>query len=311
IGTASPAADAEVMALGKELYGFLGIKGLELQINSIGCPECRAKYRTALQNYFSEYKDRLCETCLGRLDKNPMRILDCKSPVCSEIAAGAPVMLDYLCDDCKAHFEAVKKYLDAMGVEYKINPTIVRGLDYYTRTVFEFVSTEIGAQGTVCGGGRYDGLVEELGGSKTPALGFAVGLERLMLLMDAQSLPYQEEPPCELYIASMGEKATLKAAQIVSSLRNEGFQAQFDVAGRSVKAQMKFANKLGALFTVVIGDSELESGVIQLKNMLDGTLIELKLEDFEDEFANIAVQQSLSGLQDMFGTEIDLDNLNI
>ncbi len=188
--TSSPLADAEIISVADTMFKELGIKDLSLHINSIGCPECRAKYHAALKEYFSARKDELCDTCKDRLDRNPMRILDCKSPVCGEIAKDAPVMLDYLCDECKEHFESVKKYLNAMNIEYTIDPRIVRGLDYYTKTVFEFVSNSIGAQGTVCGGGRYDGLIEELGGQSTPSLGFAIGIERLMLLMEAQGCEY-------------------------------------------------------------------------------------------------------------------------
>ncbi len=182
-GSASPLADAEIIALAKAIFDNLEVKDLSLEINSIGCPTCRAEYHKALKEYFNARKDELCDTCKDRLDRNPMRILDCKSPVCSEIAKDAPVMLDYLCEECKEHFDKVQEYLKAQRIEFNINPKIVRGLDYYTKTVFEFVSDSIGAQGTVCGGGRYDGLVEELGGQKTASLGFGMGLERLMLLM--------------------------------------------------------------------------------------------------------------------------------
>ncbi len=185
-GAATPAADAEIIALAHTVFNFLGIRNLSLEINSIGCPTCRKEFQNALKTYFEARKEELCDTCRGRLERNPMRILDCKSPVCSEIAAGAPKILDYLCDDCRAHFEAVQKYLTAMHIDFTVNAEIVRGLDYYTRTVFEFVSKEIGAQGTVCGGGRYDGLLEELGGKPMAACGFGLGIERLLLLMEAQ-----------------------------------------------------------------------------------------------------------------------------
>ncbi len=198
LGAAAPAADAEIISMASNIFDYLGIEHLHLELNSIGCPSCRAEYHKALHTYFAARQDQLCETCRGRLARNPMRILDCKSPVCQEIAQGAPLMLDYLCDDCRAHFGYVKTYLDAMDIEYTINPRIVRGLDYYTRTVFEFVSDEIGAQGTVCGGGRYDGLVEELGGPHVPSLGFAMGLERLMLLMETQKTPFPQAPRCDL-----------------------------------------------------------------------------------------------------------------
>lgn len=307
VGTASPAADAEVIALANDVFTFLDVKNLQLEINSIGCPECRKEYHKALKEYFEKYKGDLCETCLGRLDRNPMRILDCKSPVCGEIAKNAPTVLQFLCDDCKDHFDKTKLYLDAMGIEYKVNPTIVRGLDYYTRTVFEFVSNEIGAQGTVCGGGRYDGLCEELGGAHTPALGFGMGIERLMLLMEAQNIPFPADKPCSIYIASMGDKASLKAAEIVSQLRAEGVNAQFDVVGRSVKAQMKFANKLGAEYTMVLGDTEIDENKASLKNMQTGETTEVQLDDFVDNFMNISIQQSMAALYDNLGIDDSID----
>lgn len=308
LGTASPAADAEVIGIANDVFSFLGVRGLKLEINSIGCPACRKEYHKALREYFESRKDELCHTCLDRLERNPMRILDCKSPVCSEIARDAPKALDYLCDECRTHFDSVQKYLKAMDIPFTVEPSIVRGLDYYTKTVFEFVSTEIGAQGTVCGGGRYDGLVEEIGGAHTPALGFAMGIERLLLLMEKQGLPFPEREKCSLYIATMGEKASFKAASIASSLRREGLEVQFDVVSRSVKAQMKYANKLGAAFTVVIGDSELDSGIVKLKNMESGEETEVALENFEEAFMRASLSESLKGLEDLgVDTGIDLD----
>ena len=308
LGTASPAADAEVIALANEFFSFLGVHGLQLQLNSIGCKDCRKEYHRALHDYFSARKEELCPTCQERLDRNPMRILDCKSPVCAAIAEDAPKVLDYLCDDCRAHFEKVQQFLRTMGIPFVVNPTIVRGLDYYSRTVFEFVSTEIGAQGTVCGGGRYDGLVEEIGGPHIPALGFGLGLERLLLLMETQKLPFPEPERCSLYIASMGDAALDRAARIVASLRQEGVCAEFDVVGRSVKAQMKYANKIGAKFTLVLGDSELESGAVRLKNMATGEETELPLDSFEGDFMRISISESLKELEDLgVDTDIDVD----
>ncbi len=307
VGTASPAADAEVISMANEIFDFLGVTGIQLEINSIGCPECRQKYYDALKEYFSQYKQELCETCLGRLDRNPMRILDCKSPVCQKIAKGAPVILDYLCDECKEHFEKVKSYLDAIGIEYRVNPRIVRGLDYYTRTVFEFVSTEIGAQGTVLGGGRYDGLCEELGGAKTPALGFAMGIERLMLLMQKQATAFPEKEKCNLYIASMGEEALVKAMTLVTEIRKDGLNAQFDVVGRSVKAQMKFANKLGAQYTMVLGENEIAENKAKLKNMETGEEVEVGLDSFVDDFMNISIEQTMAALHESFGVDDSID----
>ena len=306
LGTASPAADAEVISLVNHIFGFLGVKDIRLQINSIGCPECRKHYHEALEKYFESKKEELCGTCLDRLSRNPMRILDCKSPVCSTIAKDAPKVLDFLCDECSDHFEKVQQYLTQMDIDFEVNPSIVRGLDYYTKTVFEFVSDSIGAQGTVCGGGRYDGLLEQLGGPKTPALGFAMGMERLLLLMEAQGIPFPESEKCDLYIASMGDNATLEAAKLATKLRADGVNVQFDVVGRSVKAQMKYANKLGAAFTMVLGDSELESGKANLKNMETGEQQEVSLLTFCDDFMLISIKESLKDLEEI-GSESDFD----
>ncbi len=284
-GSAEPIADAQMIASANYLFNSLGIKDLKLEINSIGCPECRKKYHAALKEYFESNKETLCETCKQRLDKNPMRILDCKSPVCSEIAKDAPKVLDYLCDECSEHFEKVKSYLDVMNIAYTVNPTIVRGLDYYTKTVFEFVSNQIGAQGTVCGGGRYDGLIETLGGAKTCGLGYAMGLERLLLLMDAQGVSFPEKKACEMYIAPMGEKAQIKACELTAQLREEGFFAECDQMGRGIKAQMKYANKIGAEYVIVIGDNEIEQKVAKLKCMQSGEETDISLgESFIKEF---------------------------
>ncbi len=278
-GAAEPAADAEVISLAASAFDALGIKNLSLEINSIGCPECRAKFYDALRTYFSSKQDELCETCKGRLERNPMRILDCKSPVCKSIAEGAPTVLDYICDDCRDHFEKTKAQLTAMGIDYTVNPTIVRGLDYYTRTVFEFVSGDLGAQSTVCGGGRYDGLVEQMGGPKTPALGFAVGLERLIMIMDAQKCEFPATKPCDVYIAPMGDGASAMAAKLAKMLRAEGFFAETDIVGRGLKAQMKYANKIGAKYTVVLGDDEIAAHKANLKCMETGEQTEVSLPD--------------------------------
>lgn len=307
-GSASPLADAEIIALAKSLFDTLGVKDLSLEINSIGCPTCRAEYHKALKEYFSSRKDELCDTCKSRLDRNPMRILDCKSPICHEIAEGAPVVIDYLCDECKEHFENVQKYLKAQNIEYTINPQIVRGLDYYTKTVFEFVSNSIGAQGTVCGGGRYDGLVEELGGQHTPSLGFAMGIERLMLLMEAQGCEFPEAEKPDLFIVALGEKATLKAVEIAKDMREEGFSALLDLNQRSVRAQMKYADKLGAKFNVVIGDNEVEAKTAKLKNMQTGEETEINLDTFVSGFYSISLNEQLADLE-INGEEFDFNSL--
>lgn len=282
VGAASPAADAEVIAMANQLLRDVGITKISLEINSIGCPTCRSEYHKALKAYFTERKDELCGTCNERLERNPMRILDCKSPVCSEIAKGAPAVIDFLCDDCQAHFDGVRAHLDGMGIEYKVNPRIVRGLDYYTRTVFEFVSGDIGAQATVCGGGRYDGLLEQMGGQPQPALGFAMGIERLLMVLESQGTELPQPRACDIYIAPMGEAAAFKASLLCSKLRDEGFEALTDIVGRGLKAQMRYANKLGARFTIVLGDSELASGKAKLKCMENGEETEIELDKISD-----------------------------
>ena len=284
-GTQSPVADAELICAAQSIFDRLGIKQLRLEINSIGCPTCRAEYHKALKGYFGGCKDELCETCNSRLEKNPMRILDCKSPICSKIAQGAPKITDYLCDECKEHFASVQKYLDAAGVEYTVNPTIVRGLDYYTKTVFEFVTDFIGAQGTVCGGGRYDGLIEELGGKHLPSLGFAMGIERLLMLMDKQGIEIPKPSTCDLYVAVMGESASLKSFEIIKAVRSCGLIAETDIVGRGLRAQMKYADKIGAKFSMVLGDNEIEQGKAVIKNMSSGEQTEIVLDNtFAEKF---------------------------
>lgn len=307
-GATSPLADAEMISLAKNVFDQLGVKDLHLELNSIGCPTCRAEYHKALKEYFAARKDELCQTCQDRLERNPMRILDCKSPVCSEIAKDAPVVLDYLCDECKEHFDKVKKYLDAMNIEYVVNPQIVRGLDYYTKTVFEFVADSIGAQGTVCGGGRYDGLIEELGGQRTPSLGFGMGLERLQLVMDAQGCEFPEASVPDLFIVALGEKAELKAVEIAKDMREEGFSVLYDLNGRSLRAQMKYADKTGAKFNVVIGDNEVDEGVAELKNMATGDKCEIALDTFVNGFYSISMDDALKDLE-INGEAFDFNSL--
>ena len=277
-GASSPSADAEVIAFVDEFFRLLGIRNISLEINSIGCKECRKNYHAALKSYFEARKDRLCDTCLERLDKNPLRILDCKNPDCKEVAKDAPVVLDYLCDDCRAHFEGLKKRLDALGVPYTVNPRIVRGLDYYVRTVFEFVSSDLGAQSTVCGGGRYDGLIKSLGGPDQPGIGYAMGVERLLMVMKAQGIEIPAPAPCDLYIGSIGEEASVEALRLCGILRKEGFSAECDIVGRSVKAQMKYADKIGARFSMVLGDNELAEKKATVKNMATGENAEVTLD---------------------------------
>lgn len=271
-GAESAYADASVIALASKVLHKIGV-GTSLHINSIGCPKCRPLYRQALVDYFEGKKDELCPTCRERLKTNPLRILDCKSPICSEIAAGAPKTIDYLCEDCGAHFDALQQSLTALEIPYTVDPKIVRGLDYYVRTVFEFISEDIGAQSTVCGGGRYDGLVEQLDGPKLCGIGFGMGLTRLALALKTLAAEGKTELPVNaspvLYIAPMGEKAAVYALVAVEKLRNKGIYAECDIASRSLKAQMKYADKIGAEYVLVVGDNELESGKALLKNMRD------------------------------------------
>ena len=271
-GAESAYADASVISLAAKVLHKIGV-GTSLHINSIGCPKCRPLYRQALVDYFEGKKEELCPTCRERLKTNPLRILDCKSPICSEIAAGAPKTIDYLCEDCGAHFDALQKSLTALEIPFTVDPKIVRGLDYYVRTVFEFISEDIGAQSTVCGGGRYDGLVEQLDGPKLCGIGFGMGLTRLALALKTlagegkTTLPVNASPV--LYIAPMGEKAAVYALAAVEKLRAKGIYAECDIASRSLKAQMKYADKIGAEYVLVVGDNELESGKALLKNMRD------------------------------------------
>ncbi len=285
-GTQSPAADAELICAAQSVLDRLGLDQIHLELNSIGCPECRAKYNQALREYFGQFKDRLCDTCLSRLEKNPMRLLDCKSPQDQELAKDAPKITDYLCEECENHFSEVKRYLDSAGVEYTVNPKIVRGLDYYTKTVFEFVTDCIGAQGTVCGGGRYDGLIEELGGKHMPSLGFAMGLERLLMVMDAQGIAIPDDDKCALYIATMGDDAKVKAFELLRRVRECGLIAETDVVGRGLRAQMKYADKIGAKYSLVLGDNELSDNKAKVKNMETGEQTELALdESFAEKFS--------------------------
>ena len=307
-GATSPLADAEMIALAKQIFDELGVKDLHLELNSIGCPTCRAEYHKALKEYFASRVDELFDTCRDRLDRNPMRILDCKSPVCSEIAKDAPVVLDYLCDECKEHFEKTKSYLDAMNIEYIVNPQIVRGLDYYTKTVFEFVADSIGAQGTVCGGGRYDGLIEELGGQHTPSLGFGMGLERLQLVMEAQGCEFPEPSRPDLFIVAMGDKATLKAVEIAKDMRDEGYSVVYDLNGRSLRAQMKYADKISAKYNVVIGDNEVDTKSAVLKDMATGEQSNISLETFVSGFYSITLDSQLKDLE-INGEAFDFNSL--
>ena len=266
-------------------YTFLknaGLKDLALNINSIGCKECRAAYNKALKEYIGANLDNMCPTCKSRFDKNPLRILDCKEEKCKLITAQAPKIIDYLCDDCKEHFHEVQNGLTALGIPFAVNPGIVRGLDYYTRTVFEFISTDIGAQGTVCGGGRYNHLVEEVGGKPTPAAGFGLGLERLLLVLENTGNMKAVEKGIDVYVAPLGDRAAVESQPICQALRMAGLSAETDLMGRSLKAQMKYADKIKASYVAIIGDDELDSGVATVKNMAEGQSKQVSLADLKE-----------------------------
>lgn len=281
-GSPSPETDAELIFAASSFLDKLGVKGVKLELNSIGCRICRGEYNKALKNYFAPHLESMCPTCRSRYDKNPLRMLDCKEEECKKIAASAPKILDYLCEECKEHFEKVKELLTAQGVEYTVNSGIVRGLDYYTKTVFEFVSTQIGSQGTVCGGGRYDNLLEELGGNPLPAIGFAAGIERLMLLMENTGVDFPEEQKPALYLAGMDAASRALCFKTAIYLRGKGVCTEFDHMNRSVKAQLKYADKIGARYVAVIGESELATGIVNLKAMKDGSVKSVKIAEIEE-----------------------------
>ena len=282
-GTMDMMADAECISLGYDFLQEMGITDVELRINSVGCPECRKKHREALREFLKPKYDELCDTCKDRFDRNPMRIIDCKSPICQELVAGAPMMIDYLCDDCRDAFEQLKANLDAMGIEYVVDPGIVRGLDYYTKTAFEFVTTKIGAQGTVCGGGRYDKLVEEVGGPSTPGVGFGLGKDRLLLTMEACGVEIPEPSGADVFIAVMGDEAKAAGLKLMRELRKQGIAVQMDIMGRNIKNQFKYANRINARKTVVIGQDELEKNSFAIKDMATSQQVNVPMESIVEE----------------------------
>ena len=282
-GTPDMMADAEVIALASDFIKKIGIEDVELRINSVGCRECRPVYRKALQDYLRPYYEDLSDISKDRFEANPMRIIDSKDITDQRIAKDAPYMLDYLCDDCKAAFEALKTNLDAMAISYVVDPRIVRGLDYYTKTAFEFVTTKIGAQGTVCGGGRYDHLVEEIGGPSIPGVGFGLGKERLLILMEQNDIIVDDPNVPDISVSFIGDKARLYALDLVHKLRACGVSAIIDTLNRNLKGQMKYANKLNARYSVVIGENEIEKGIVTLKNMNSGEQKEINAIDITKE----------------------------
>ncbi|MDR3072859.1 MAG: histidine--tRNA ligase [Clostridiales Family XIII bacterium] len=279
-GATDMVADAEVIALADTFLKSLSTPSLELHINSIGCPTCRPIYKEALKAFLKPKYDALCDTCKSRYETNPLRILDCKSPVCQELTQGAPHMLDYLCDECADAFDSLQKNLEAYGVAYKVDPGIVRGLDYYTKTAFEFVTNAIGAQGTVCGGGRYDNLIEELGGPAVPGVGFGLGIERLLLLLETVGADAERTHDTDVLFVVMGEAAKRKALSLLPLLRAEGLSAETDIVGRSLKNQFKHADRIGAKYAAVIGDEELTSETITLKDLITGEQTKTAMDGF-------------------------------
>lgn len=282
-GTPNMIADAEIISLANDFLNNCGITDIQLRINSVGCPECRKKHREALKDFLKPKYDELCSTCQDRYHRNPMRIIDCKSPVCHELVQGAPMMVDYLCEDCKSAFEELQENLKAMEIPFVVDPTIVRGLDYYTKTAFEFVTTSIGAQGTVCGGGRYDHLVEEIGGPPIPGVGFGLGIERLLMLMEVNGAEFPEEEKPDVFIAFIGDKAKAFGLKLARDLRLEGISVRMDNLARNIKGQFKYADRLNAKYTIVIGEDELDRGIVSLKNMEKSEQKEVRFDELVSE----------------------------
>ena len=276
-GAPEPSADAEVISMAWDIFTAMGARDLTVKLNSIGCPKCRDRYQAALKAYLSEHREELCEDCQVRLEKNPLRVLDCKVDDCKKINAGAPHTLDYVCDECRAHMDRLRGYLDAVNIPYEMDPMLVRGLDYYTRTVFEIVSGAAGAQGTLCGGGRYDGLVKQIGGPEVAAVGFGLGIERLLLYLDQLGVEIPKPEPVDVLIFGMGDAERQKAFELVNGLRKLGFSADTDHVGRSVKANFKYAGKTEAKHVLVIGENELKTGKGNIKEMATGEQTEVTL----------------------------------
>ncbi len=283
IGAHDPAVDAEVIALAAQLFTELGIKDLTLELNSVGCSTCRPVHREQLLAHLMPHKEELCKDCQSRLDRNPMRILDCKVERCQQITANAPSIIDHLCTECSDHFEQVKGYLDGLGIKYEVNPKLVRGLDYYTRTAFEFMEGAIGAKSTICGGGRYNRLVAEVGGPDQPGIGFGLGMERLVLALSAQGIELPIKEGIDFYLVALGDASNRERVRLLQQLRQAGLRAECDYMERKMKAQLKAADRLGARYALILGDDELQKGIIQLKDLTSGEQRELEISRLIDE----------------------------
>lgn len=282
-GSIDPAVDAEVISVAIHLFKKLGLHDLEVLINSLGCSECREEYREKLKGFLKENISKLCKDCIARYERNPMRVLDCKVGACREVVEGAPAMTDCLCEECADHFSKVKHYLQLLGISYRVDHGLVRGLDYYTKTVFEIISKDLGAQSTVCGGGRYDGLIELCGGKPTPGIGFAMGIERLLLILEEKGFNFPPKPAADIFLAVVGENAKGRAVSLAYQLRSMGLAAEIDYGGRSLKAQMKYADKLNVGYTAILGDEEIEKNLLILRNMKSGEQEEVSIDELGEK----------------------------
>ena len=305
-GGNAPSADAEVMCLGHSIFKHLGIKNIRLHINAVCCSGCRGLYENAVKEYFREHKSGLCNTCQERLEKNPMRIFDCKESKCMDIYTGAPISLSYLCKDCSLHFADVKEMLEAAGVRYTINPFIVRGLDYYTKVVFEFISDCDGVSTTVCGGGRYDNLSKNTGGPEMSAVGMGIGIDRLLLLMENQKIEFPEENPCEVFVIPMGHSAKIYAIGIAEKLRRNLIRTETDIVRRNIKPNLRYANKIKAKYCIIIGNTEIKEQKAKIKDMSDGTEFEVSLgDDFISEFLTVYTKREEAKKEERERTKIN------
>jgi histidyl-tRNA synthetase len=287
IGSADPGVDAEVIAMAVDIFNRLGIRGLVVELNSVGCPKCRPKHLEEMKDCLMPKKEHLCTTCQSRLNKNPLRILDCKNPQCQELAEDVPSIVDVLCPECEEHFQRVQEYLQAFDVNYRLQPRLVRGLDYYTMTAFEIIAEGIGAQSSICGGGRYDGLIEQCGGPAMPGIGYAIGLERIMATLEQQGIEMGASMSVQVYIATMGGQANLKGAVLAQNLRQKGISVEKDYLNRSLKAQLKSAGRLLAPFVLILGENELANNEVILRRMKDSTQTEIQLDRVEEDLLTI------------------------